>query len=734
MKKHLLKVAISASALLINDVAKAQVVQTFSFTGGAQTFTVPNCVNTLTIIARGASGGGGNVGAPGANLGGVGGFGANASGILTVTPGQVLNLFVGGQGTVNVGGFNGGGSGNNNSGGGGGATDVRLGGTALSNRVLVAGGGGGGGRGGCETTVPAVIGGAGGAGGNNGSAGINAATSGGFAGGGAGGTGTLGGVAGVGCAGFLGTPGGDGSLGIGGNGGGGQNCCCFSFASVPAGGGGGGGFFGGGAGGGGSAGTVGCSGNDKGAGGGGAGGTNYFDAAFTSTAISTATTSGNGQIIISYNTIPSITLTSSSASVCANSNVTITASGASTYTWNTGATGNSVVFNPSVTTVYTATGSLGGCINTRTISISALPLPTVTVNSGTICNGNSFTLVPSGALSYTYPATVSPTVTTSYTVIGVGSNGCLSNIATSNVTVVAGPTLSASSATICSGGTATLTASGANTYTWNTGSNSSSITVSPSSTTNYTVGGANLAGCKSNTLTLTVNVGSAPSVVVNSSTVCAGTSATLTASGLTTYTWNTGANTNSIVVSPSVTTTYSVNGNLLGCATQASNSSTVVVNSVNVTANATSTVICSGQSGTLNASGASTYTWNTGSNGNSIVVSPTVSTNYTVTGTGSNGCVGNAIVTQSVEICTGISNISGELSIFSVNPNPASDFIVVNSIKALRDQNMEIINSVGQLVKVIRIENEKQTVIISDLAKGVYFVKLNGATSKFVKE
>ena len=733
MKKNLLKVAISASALLITDSAMAQVVQTFTFTGASQSFTVPNCVNTITISARGASGGGGNVGGPGANLGGIGGSGANATGVITVTPGQVLNLFIGGQGTVNVGGFNGGGAGNNNSGGGGGATDVRFGGTALANRILVAGGGGGG-RGGCESTVPAVIGGAGGNGGSNGTNGVNATTSGGFAGGGAGGTGTLGGVAGIGCGGFLGTAGGNGSLAIGGNGGGGQNCCCFSNPSIPAGGGGGGGYFGGGAGGGGSAGTTGCSGNDKGAGGGGAGGTNYFDVAFTSTAISTSTASGNGQIIISYNTFPTVTLTSSSASVCANSNVTITASGASTYTWNNGSTANSVVFNPSVTTVYTATGSLGCWINTRTISIFALPLPTISVNSGTICNGNSFTLVPTGALSYTYPATVSPTVTTSYTVIGVGSNGCLSNIATSNVTVIANPTISASSATICSGGTATLTASGANTYTWNTGSNASSITVSPASTTNYTVGGANLAGCRSNTLSLSVTIGAAPSVVVNSSTVCSGNSATLTASGLTTYTWNTGANTNSIIVSPTVTTTYSVNGNLLGCATQASNSSTVIVNSTIVTANVTSTIICSGQSGTLTANGASTYSWSNGSNGSSIVVSPTVSTNYTVTGTGPNGCIGNAVVTQSVELCTGISNKSGVFSTFNVNPNPANDFIVVSSIKSLNNQKMEIINSVGQLVKVVRIESEKQTVLISDLAKGVYFVKLNGATSKFVKE
>ena len=88
-----------------------------------------------------------------------GGPGGRVQATLAVTPGQVLNIYVGGTaaspviGSVTAGGFNGGGTGEKigalyvfdgfAGGGGGGASDIRIGGTALANRVVVAGGGGG---------------------------------------------------------------------------------------------------------------------------------------------------------------------------------------------------------------------------------------------------------------------------------------------------------------------------------------------------------------------------------------------------------------------------------------------------------------------------------------------------------------------------------------------------------------------------------------------------------------
>jgi len=112
--------------------------QTFSYTGAVQTWTVPSCVSEVTVEAWGAAGGDSAVGV------GSGGLGGYATGELTVTPGDTLYIYVGGQGDDHgTGGFNGGGNGGRkDSAGGGGATDIRTS-TSLSDRIIVAAGGGG---------------------------------------------------------------------------------------------------------------------------------------------------------------------------------------------------------------------------------------------------------------------------------------------------------------------------------------------------------------------------------------------------------------------------------------------------------------------------------------------------------------------------------------------------------------------------------------------------------------
>jgi len=116
---------------------------TFNFTGGQQSFVVPDNVFRIHIQAWGAQGAD--------TFGALGGLGGFAEGDLDVNPGQILRIFVGGQCTAVTqafggGGFNGGGDANSTSlprGGGGGASDVRVGGVSLNERVIVAGGGGG---------------------------------------------------------------------------------------------------------------------------------------------------------------------------------------------------------------------------------------------------------------------------------------------------------------------------------------------------------------------------------------------------------------------------------------------------------------------------------------------------------------------------------------------------------------------------------------------------------------
>ena len=141
------KIALAAVAWAAASAALGATAN-FAYTGAAQTWTVPAGVTQVTLDLRGAQGGASYVSATGLRQED-GGLGGQTQGSLTVTPGQVLHLYVGGQAadvgnvTPAPGGFNGGGDGGQYGAGGGGASDVRVGGTALANRVAVAGGGGG---------------------------------------------------------------------------------------------------------------------------------------------------------------------------------------------------------------------------------------------------------------------------------------------------------------------------------------------------------------------------------------------------------------------------------------------------------------------------------------------------------------------------------------------------------------------------------------------------------------
>ncbi len=395
--------------------AQAQsLTENFNFTGGIQTFTVPCGVDSIFAQVWGAQGGTGADGNSnsGTIAGGAGGLGGYSEGWLVVTPGDVLNIFVGGQGSASIGGFNGGGNGGStNAGGGGGATDIRIGGTAESNRAITAGGGGGGGRGGCEGSVGAAgIGGNGGlGGGGNGIDGGGSITSSGVAGGGFGAIGATGGVPGVGCGGFLGAPGLSATTGTGGNGGAGQSCCCFSFQSIPGGGGGGGGQIGGGGGGAGSAGTSGCSGNDKGAGGGGAGGSSMAPAGGITTQ---GIWLGDGQVTLTYDdpTLATPTLNAPDLSICEGVITTYSCTtdpDATSYTWVvTG--GITIASGQGTPTITAGSFGAGGTISVFPSNVcgdgTASAVETIVVNpspvvglsasqTGVVCGGQNITLV-----------------------------------------------------------------------------------------------------------------------------------------------------------------------------------------------------------------------------------------------------------------------------------------------------------------------------------------------------
>lgn len=366
---------------------------------------------------------------------------------------------------------------------------------------------------------------------------------------------------------------------------------------------------------------------------------------------------------VTVNPAPSITITPSANPLCQGQSTTLNAAGATTFTWSANAGGgggsSATVTPPLGQTVYSVTGTASGCTGTATttITVNALPSVTATATPTAICSSQSATLTAGGASTYTWsanagggssnPTTVTPSVgTTTYTVTGTDANNCV-NTAQVTVTVTPTPTLTAGAnpTTICAGQVVTLTVTGATTYTWdaNAGnSNATTVTVTPANSTTYTVNGDN-SGCPgSTTVAVTVNPMPVLTVTANPTSVCTGQSATLTASGATSYTWSGnagGGNTNPAVITPTVTDTYTVTGDLGGCQT-----STVITVNVGgkptITVSSTDTTICNAQTVTLTASGALSYTWSPGGTGTSIVQSPTVTTTYSVSGD-NNGCVGD---------------------------------------------------------------------------------------------
>ena len=381
------------------------------------------------------------------------------------------------------------------------------------------------------------------------------------------------------------------------------------------------------------------------------------------------------QAVIQVTVYPNPTITATSGSMCAGTQVTLTASNATTYTWTPSATlntpnGPSVIANPTVTTVYTIIGSSVGCNSqSQNATASVVPNPTVTVlpNPAVICLNQAINLTASGATNYTWTpnialtttnvanTTANPTVTTTYSVIGEALT--CTHVANITVSVLPLPTITIvpSSPTLCmnnfngSPNTVSLTANGAASYTWgpimglttNTLNGSMIIgTSNGAAIVTGTVIGAN--GTCTNIGTFTLNAIPNPTISTTSGSMCVGTSVNLTASNATTYTWTPSATLNtpngpSVIASPAVTTVYSIIGGSVGCNSQTQNATASVVANPTVSIAPTTPTICFGNSINLTANGANNYTWSpniaiTSTVGNVVTVNPTVTTVYTIIG------------------------------------------------------------------------------------------------------
>jgi hypothetical protein len=288
-------------------------------------------------------------------------------------------------------------------------------------------------------------------------------------------------------------------------------------------------------------------------------------------------------------------------------------------------------------------------------------------------------------------------------------------------------------ATICQNETINFTASGADTYSWSTGATGPQMSDMPQYPTLYTVVATNtMTGCQ-RTVSQMVMVNALPNVIVvsNKFQICNGETAQLMVSGTaSSYTWNTGAQTQNISVNPSASTSYTVRAeNSAGCIAEASQMIVVLQNPLIGASSSASVQMCEGESQVLSGSGAGpngTYSWAANTLfivGQNAVISPTVTTTYTLTGTDANGCSNKITFTQVVDPCVGINEITTTLSGVKLYPNPNSGYFTVDLNNGLNN-TVEVTDLTGRVIVSNSSKDDRININISTLVNGIYYVKI----------
>lgn len=428
---------------------------------------------------------------------------------------------------------------------------------------------------------------------------------------------------------------------------------------------------------------------------------NYQPGNLNCTATSTVTVTGDSAP-------PTTGLTATKVLICAGESVTLTASGGATYNWQGGLTGNgnTQIVTPTANTTYTVTAvGANGCVSQNAATITIEVSQPITVQNATLLkcyqqgniiydltsaqpqittagtatfdyyvlqadanagNGNTiptptaypspgnqtiYVLVRNGGCSYVVTLQLVSTAVTTLTIAAPQTITCTTNQITINAGASVIPTGSTIAWTTTGGGNIV---SGANTLT---------PTVNAGGVYTLTVSNITQPGNLTCTYTATVTVAQdktppVATVVSSVAQICVGESVTLTASGGATYNWGGGltGNGNTQVVSPATTTVYTVFAvGANGCISANPATVTVIVGPPIAGISASKTKICVGESVTLTATGGITYSWAglTG-NGNTQIVSPTLTTIYSVHALGGNGCSSINPATITIEVVPAI--------------------------------------------------------------------------------
>lgn len=471
---------------------------------------------------------------------------------------------------------------------------------------------------------------------------------------------------------------------------------------------------------------------------------NTFDPGAGTQTITYAYTDGNNCSSSATTTITIFSLPTVSAgadqTVCNGAQVTLSGSGAQSYTWTSGVT-NGMAFTPASTNTYTVTGTdVNGCMGTDQVVVIVNPVPTVQLQNATICAGSNTVLTPTlsspaGTLLWstgqtTPTITVNPQQTTSYTVVHT-LNGCSSSPATATVTVNPLPTVNAGAdQALCVGGQATLTGTGASSYSWS-GGITNGVPFTPASTTTYTLTGTDANGCI-NTDQVVVTVHPLPNINAGAdATICVGQQFVLSATGGTTYVWSNGSQNGQSVTPALGANTYIVTGtDANGCVNTDQVTVTVVpvpvaVFTADVYEGFAELVVTFSSTG---SGGGNSYVWDLG-NSTSVTSSAPITTiakytdigTYTVTLTASNGICSS----QASALITVLSLPDAEIfvpNVFTPNGDGVNDFFAID-VKYGASISVQIFNRWGNLMKELNNFTDKWDG--KDATDGVYFFKYN---------
>jgi gliding motility-associated-like protein len=431
---------------------------------------------------------------------------------------------------------------------------------------------------------------------------------------------------------------------------------------------------------------------------------------------------------LTVNALPVPVVTASGPiTFCQGGSVTLTATGGTSYAWSSGQITPSITVNASGNYTVTVTNANGCFATSAPVVVNVLALPTAAIAStgSNICLGSTTTLTASGGVSYAWSNganTPSTTVNNSntYTVTVTGVNGC-TNTASNVVTVSPNPVVVATAngpLTFCSGGSVTLSATGANSYVWSNGTLGSTLTVTQSGT--YYAQGTTTAGCTTNSNAIVVTVNPSPVVapLTGMNSVCEGSTLTLssaTPAGVwsSSNTFTATVNNSGVVTGLNAGTTvisYTLSNG--ACNTAVSASVTVLSSPATpvITAGGP-TSVCPGETVNLFASNAPNYQWNSGQLTNNILV--TLSGSYTVSVIGSNGCSVTSLP-MVVNISDNVNpTITAPLNV-NVSPNLGCEAIGVALGTPVTDDNCSVVAVTNNAPAIFPIGTTTVTWTVTD--------------------